>query len=564
MELQTFSSTSHSKGGRDIEMESSTSHGDMTHSSKGEFEQYRLRRWATALMVWAMAIAVVSPGDYFGFNGGYAFGSFLGYVIAVIFDTVMFICLTYTLSELAAMMPYAGGSYVWSRNAGGRFLGCISGCLDSIEYMCGAGCITPLIGYAIVYMLDMDLNYTIPFALVSHVIIALVHSVGGRLVWWITLGFGLYVLLGIVLFFFGTIAIWVWGDNLHYQYPESSSSGAKIIDDGLFLSGVSSVFRSFAPGIWCFLGIEAVPLIAEECKDPKKSVPKAMVLGIYTIAILTWMTILSAAFLPTGITTLSATFLPLNYGYTYIFQGSISDKGLTALTLPILFSSPFVFTFSYGRQMFALSRAGYIPGIFCFLMPYTRQPVVSIWFGVVFCTVVQVICYFAADVTFNVIFYACVIPALLNYIIISVCFILYRYYLPLYENASVWSLTLPKAVRKERKKLKRQKGDFEDLIRRYISPVGIYGAFIVIVLALLSLACSFWAVKEFKYSLVIWVPIVLAAAIYYIFYARFHLKMPPEERECAGLVLLKMILRKDTTQKMTGDRLTDRILRVLL
>jgi len=281
-----------------------------------------------------MAISVVSPGNYFGFNGGYAFGSFVGYVIAVIFDTVMFLCLTYTMSELASMMPYAGGSYVWSRNSLGRFMGSISGALDSIEYICGAGCITPLIGLAFVIIFEVDLNYIIPFALMSHAIIAAIHSIGGRIVWWLTLAFALYIVLGITCFFFGTISIWVWGDNLHYMYPESSSSGAKIIDGGLFLDGVSSVFRSFAPGIWCFLGIEAVPLIAEECKSPRKSVPRAMVYGIYTIVTLTWVTILSAAFLPTGITTLSAAFLPLNYGYHYIFQESISEKGLTALHLP--------------------------------------------------------------------------------------------------------------------------------------------------------------------------------------------------------------------------------------
>jgi len=205
-------------------------------------EAYKLNRWATAVTVWGMAISVVSPGNYYGFNGGYAFGSFAGYTIAVVIDTTMFLCLTYTLSELASMMPYAGGSYVWSRNSLGRFMGSLSGALDSIEYICGAGCTTPLIGLAFVTILEVDVNYIIPFALMSHVIIAAIHSIGGRLVWWLTLAFALYIILGIVCFFFGTISIWVWGDNLHYMYPASSSSGAELIDGGLFLDGVHQFF----------------------------------------------------------------------------------------------------------------------------------------------------------------------------------------------------------------------------------------------------------------------------------------------------------------------------------
>jgi len=264
-----------------------------------------------------------------------------------------------------------------------------------------------------------------------------------------------------------------------------------------------------------------------------------MIYGIYSIIVLTWLSLLSAPFLPVGITTLSAAFLPLNFGYHYIFQESISEKGLTALTLPVLFAAPFVFTFSYGRQMFSLSRAGYIPSPLRYLLPYTGQPVVSIWFGVVFCTVVQVICYFAANVTFNVIFYACVIPALLNYVIICIGFVRFRHYIPIYPGAKWWSLFVPESKRGKKPDEESTSKYNTETGTTYVSPVGVYGAVVVVLIALLSLACSFWAITEFSYSLLICGPFVIACTAYYLIYARNHLVMCKEERECVRLVLVK-------------------------
>jgi ethanolamine permease len=65
----------------------------------------------------------VIGGDFFGWNYGLAAGGFWGMAIASFLVAIMYICMVYCISELAAALPHAGGFYSFTRNAFGPFLG---------------------------------------------------------------------------------------------------------------------------------------------------------------------------------------------------------------------------------------------------------------------------------------------------------------------------------------------------------------------------------------------------------------------------------------------------------
>jgi ethanolamine permease len=112
--------------------------------------------------------------------------------------------------------------------------------------------------------------------------------------------------------------------------------------------------------IWFFLAVEGVPLAAEEAKDPAKSLPRGLI-GAMLILTAFAMLIL---FLGAGqqVQVLYKTQAPLVdalvkvYGTNTWLATFVNFVGLAGLI-----ASFFSIIYAYSRQIFALSRAGYLP-----------------------------------------------------------------------------------------------------------------------------------------------------------------------------------------------------------
>src|SRR5215470_1424083 len=81
------------------------------------FERRKLRRHARALHLWALGIAAVISGDFFGWNFGLAAGGFGGMLLAVTIMTVMYGGLCFSIAEMSPALPHTGGAYSFARTA---------------------------------------------------------------------------------------------------------------------------------------------------------------------------------------------------------------------------------------------------------------------------------------------------------------------------------------------------------------------------------------------------------------------------------------------------------------
>jgi ethanolamine permease len=94
-----------------------------------------LRRYASAWHLWAMGVGAVISGDFFGWNYGLAAGGFGGMMLAVAVMTVMYIGLCFSIAEMSAALPHAGGAYSFARTAMGPWGGYITGLAENMEYV---------------------------------------------------------------------------------------------------------------------------------------------------------------------------------------------------------------------------------------------------------------------------------------------------------------------------------------------------------------------------------------------------------------------------------------------
>ena len=139
-----------------------------------------------------------------------------------------------------------------------------------------------------------------------------------------------------------------------------SDSGAAMSSDFLPF-GIAGVVAALVYGIWFFLAIEGVPLAAEEADDPAKDMPRGIIGGMLTLllfAALILFIVPGAA----GSSTVAGSDNPLPEAIRAVRgDGSALADFVNYAGLAGLIASFFSIIYAYSRQLFALSRAGYLP-----------------------------------------------------------------------------------------------------------------------------------------------------------------------------------------------------------
>ena len=118
-------------------------------ADKDYFAKRTLRRHAGVWSLWALGVAAVISGDFFGWNFGLEFG-FGGLLVATLVITVMYLGLCYSIAEMSPALPHTGGAYSFSRSAMGPWGGFTTGVAETIEYVITPAVIVVGIGEVLV------------------------------------------------------------------------------------------------------------------------------------------------------------------------------------------------------------------------------------------------------------------------------------------------------------------------------------------------------------------------------------------------------------------------------
>src|SRR5690606_27193143 len=82
-------------------------------------ERRQLKKSASWGRLWALGVGAVISGEYGGWNPGLKYGGFGGLTIATLLMTAMYVCMVFTIAELSAALPHAGGFFSFTRQAFG-------------------------------------------------------------------------------------------------------------------------------------------------------------------------------------------------------------------------------------------------------------------------------------------------------------------------------------------------------------------------------------------------------------------------------------------------------------
>jgi len=462
-------------------------------AEQGYFEKRGLKRYAGVWSLWALGVGAVISGDFSGWNLGVGQAGFGGFLVAAVIITVMYLGLCYSIAEMSPALPHTGGAYSFGRSAMGPWGGFVTGLAENMEYVVTTAVVCY---FAAAYLQNI---FTTPDA--------------AQPLWW----FGLYVvfvglnvfgveeslkfvvfitllaLTILAIFYVSALPLFEW-EKLWNIAPDPGQS--TFLPRGWLGVGAALPFA-----IWLYLAIEQLPLAAEESHDPKRDMPRGLIWGLMTLIV-------------TGVL---VTFLNMGIGGGAAFFGTQTEEPLLeALKLTIgvtnarllglvavagLIASFHAIIYAFGRNIYSLSRAGYFPHWMSVTHGRRKTPWVALLVGSSVGYALLLLLY-AIDPTGSGAFGGVIL------------------------NMAVFGAVIAYAMQMLAFIILRQR--FPHIQRPYLSPLGAPGAWVALVIALVTLVLLFTN-PDFRPGVIgvaLW---FLAGLVYFGLVGRHRLVLSPEE-----------------------------------
>lgn len=325
---------------------------DTTHSESSDYLAKRTLKQGTAgwLLLAGLGVGYVISGDYSGWNFGLAEGGFGGLLIAGVIIAGMYLAMVLGMAEMSSALPAAGGGYTFARRALGPWGGFATGTAILIEYAIAPAAIATFIGAYVESLGLFGITDGWWVYLAVYLLFIGIHLSGVGEALKVMFVITAIALAGLIVFAIGAVGRFD-AANLTDIAPTDAAGASSFLPFGYL-----GIWAAVPFAIWFFLAIEGVPLAAEEAKDPSRNVPRG-ILAAMGVLLVTGSTVLVLAAGSGGAELISASGNPL----VEALGDTTTSKVVNYIGLAGLVASFFSIIYAYSRQLFALSRAGYLP-----------------------------------------------------------------------------------------------------------------------------------------------------------------------------------------------------------
>lgn len=464
-----------------------------TQAGDGYFEKRTLLRTAGFWGLWGIGIAAVISGDFSGWNFGIGEAGWGGLGIATVAIIVMYFGMLFSIGEMSAAMPHTGGAYSFARAAMGPWGGFITGFAETIEYVFTTAVVVYFsASYADAVtseLLDLSLPGWVWWIVLYAVFVGL-NSWGAEVSFRFALivaviSVAILVLFGVLAFTHGAVDF----GKLFDIEPNPDVAGSS----SFLPFGFVGVLYALPFAMWFFLGIEELPLAAEEAHNPSRDIPKAGIWGLASLIVCAAIVFfLNPAV--TGSESIRTSGEPLLDGFRAFLPQSLAAV-LSAFALIGLLASLQGIMYAYGRNLYSLSRAGYYPKALS-LTGSRQTPYIALIVGAVIGFIALLVVNYnagAGDVVLNI---------------------------------AVWGAVLAYMLQMASFLLLRRK--FPNARRPWVSPTGNLGAIVAFAIA----AVTFVAVlinPTYRPAVIAIVVLYTIGLLVFGLYGRHRLVLSPEE-----------------------------------
>jgi amino acid transporter len=304
--------------------------------------------------------------------------------MAVLFAMIAVLFTAYSMSQLARHLPSAGGMFTYVRNGLGSFFGW----LVAWGFALAEPLVMPLLlggfGFYGAIFLSTYLGINFEYAWIALAILC------GLVVWWLIFrGIGISTRTGLVLGVI-EIAIFLLISALLIVNADQNTLN-------VFVPGADGVRPAFQGMIFCllaFIGFEAAAPLGEETREPRRTIPRAVIWSAILIGLFYVFNYYAATvyFGPDRMTE----FYTFNDGDPWGFMAEEVLPGIGGLLIVFAILNSSLANANAGanaatRSLFAMGRVGLLPRMFAAIHPTNRTPVTAVHFQAISALVIAVV-----------------------------------------------------------------------------------------------------------------------------------------------------------------------------
>lgn len=320
-----------------------------------------LSKSLSSIQLWAIIVGTVISGSYFGWNYALQHTSPLGFILTVLIVTVFFATFMLSYAELPTTIPNAGGASEYASRAIGPFSGFIAGFSCLVEFLFAVPAIALSVGAYI--------NYLVPSippvmaAVICYIMFVSTNLLGVKIAANAELIATILAVGGIVFFVVSGIG---------------KTNFNSIISSNASIGGFKGILAAIPFALWFYLGAEGGAMSSEECRNPRKDIPRGFISGIITLVSLVLL-VLCVSTSVGDVSRINNVDSPLPTALALILgEGNMISRFLSAIALFGLIASMHGVIIGYSRQTFAMARAGYFPKFLSYSDNKNNTPVWAI------------------------------------------------------------------------------------------------------------------------------------------------------------------------------------------
>jgi ethanolamine permease len=468
------------------------------------FAKRGLRRYAGVASLWALGVGAVISGHYSGWNLGLMTGGWGGLALATVVIAAMYLGLVFCIAEMGAALPHTGGAYSFARASMGPWGGFITGLCENVEYVLTPAVVVSFLATYLAAVFDTPPAWLPAYWVGGYVVFVALNVFGVELSFRVTVIVTLAALACLAVFWVSALPV---AQFSRYALNIGAGPDGAAVElpqgNGPWLPfGLKGAFMALPFAVWLFLAIEQLPLAAEESTNPSRDMPRGIIAGLATLFVSAGLILWLNPSVAPGAFKLAASGEPLLDGFRATFGEGLAK--LLALVACIgLIASFHTILFAKGRQIYSLSRAGYFPRFLSITHARHKTPYVALIAGSALALVIMFVLWFGmgaekgAAAIQGMLLNMAVAGAMLSYLLQAVSFIVLRRRLP-------------------------------DLERPYRSPLGIAGAAVTLVIAIVTLV--FQLLDPVFAAGIFWVGVwFVLGVIWFALVGQNRLVLAPEE-----------------------------------
>ena len=228
--------------------------------------------------IWALGVGIVLVGEFMGWNNSILRGGSLSALSGLWIIAVMYICLIMMTTEMASVMPEAGGQYTMAKYTLGPLGAFNVGLMLVFEYAMLEAADALVVGQI---LKAINPGFTpLPYIILALLLLSYVNYKGAKATFTLNLIITAIAFVSIMILLFST----------HFYDPQATLIHLESFTNELPY-GYLGLLAAMQFCCWFYLGIEGTALAADECRSPARALPVGAFLGIATLLIggtVTW------------------------------------------------------------------------------------------------------------------------------------------------------------------------------------------------------------------------------------------------------------------------------------